>query len=227
MQPYFLPYIGYFQLITQVDTFVVYDQIKYTKKGWINRNRYLLNGKDQMFSLPLQRDSDMLNICDRQLAENFERSKLISKISEAYRKAPYYRETLALFERIVMCPENNLFGYVFNAIIETCSHLDIHTKIVKSSSVEGESVLQGKERVLALCHALGANAYLNPIGGLELYSKAEFSAAGVPLSFLKSRCCEYPQFGHPFVPWLSILDVLMFNSRERVGAMLRDEFDLV
>ena len=93
MQPYFLPYIGYFQLIAAVDQFIVYDNIKYTKKGWINRNRLLQNGTDTVFSIPLSKDSDALDIRERQIAADFRRDKLLKQIAEAYRKAPYFGQT--------------------------------------------------------------------------------------------------------------------------------------
>src|SRR5690554_2832006 len=94
MQPYFLPYLGYWQLLNCVDTFVVYDDVEFTKKGWIHRNRYLSNGSDQMFSLPLKKDSDYLDVRDRYLADSWEseKIKLRRKIEGAYKKAPYFSE---------------------------------------------------------------------------------------------------------------------------------------
>ena len=109
MQPYFLPYIGYYQLIAAVDVFVVYDNIKYTKKGWINRNRMLRNGKDVMFSLPLKSDSDRLDVCQRELAVDFDPRQLLNTINGAYRRAPYFSLTSPLIEQIVMYDDRNLF----------------------------------------------------------------------------------------------------------------------
>ena len=109
MQPYFLPYIGYFQLIAAVDTFIIYDNVKYTKKGWINRNRLLLNGRDAMFSLPLKKDSDYFDIDKRELANEFNPNKLLNQIIGAYRHAPQFKETLPLIEKIIQIPEKNLF----------------------------------------------------------------------------------------------------------------------
>ena len=88
MQPYFFPYIGYFQLIASVDLFIVYDNIKYTKKGWINRNRILLNGKAVPFSLPLKSASDSLDLRDRELATDIDRERLVNQLYGAYRRAP-------------------------------------------------------------------------------------------------------------------------------------------
>ena len=129
MQPYFLPYIGYYQLIASVDLFVVYDNIKYTKKGWINRNRMLQNGKDVMFSLPLKSDSDYLDVCERQLAPDLNRDKLLSQFKGAYRHAPYYAQTFPLIEQVVRYEDMNLFGFMQHSIVKTCEHLGITTAI--------------------------------------------------------------------------------------------------
>lgn len=216
MQPYFLPYIGYYQLIAAVDVFVVYDNIKYTKKGWINRNRMLMNGQDAMFSLPLKKDSDSLDVVQRELAADYSRERLLNQFKGAYSQAPHFGETFALLERIVLNEECNLFRYIHHALVETCAHLRIDTEIRVSSVIGIDHNLKGQEKVLALCRAVGADTYINAIGGTELYSREEFGSQGVELKFIKSRPFSYGQFGATFVPWLSIIDVLMFNSLDAV-----------
>lgn len=227
MQPYIFPYIGYFQLIGAVDAFVVYDNIKYTKKGWINRNRYLLNGEAATFSLPLRKDSDDLDIRDRSLSADFDRRKLIAQLREAYRKAPHFAATLALVEEVVSNPEENLFAYLRHGLEATCRHLGLATPLVVSSSIDADHSLRSQQRVIALAKALGADEYVNPIGGLELYSREDFARESLALRFLRSQPIEYPQFGRDFVPWLSILDVLMFNGAEATREALLPRFDLV
>src|SRR5579859_6091366 len=120
MQPYFFPYIGYFQLINAVDLFIVYDNIKYTKKGWINRNRILSNGKVVPLSLPVKNDSDSLDIRDRQLAEAFTPSKLVNQISGAYCRAPYFKEAFPLIEQVLRQDEPNLFKYLYQSLVGVC-----------------------------------------------------------------------------------------------------------
>ena len=227
MQPYFLPYIGYFQLIAAVDLFVVYDRIKYTKKGWINRNRMLVNGADAMFSLPLKKDHDALDVVDRTLAADFDRARLCQQIRGAYGRAPCFTQTFALVEQIMQHPDNNLFGYVHHSLLALCRHLGIATEIRVSSTVAIPACAKGQDKVLALCGALGASTYRNAIGGLELYNGQDFQRAGIELQFIRARPWEYPQFGQPFVPWLSILDVLMFNPLEQVRDRIRSGFDVV
>ena len=227
MQPYFLPYIGYFQLIGAVDRFVVYDNIKYTKKGWINRNRMLQNGADVMFSLPLKSDSDYLDIAERELTPDFNGDKLLAQIANNYRRAPQFAETYALMERIVRHPERNLFGYLQHALVQCCDHLGIDTEIVVSSTLPADHTLKAQERVLDLCKVTGSTTYINAIGGVELYSKNEFRANGIELQFLRAQALNYQQGAAPFVPWLSILDVMMFNPREAVSAHIASGYELV
>jgi hypothetical protein len=227
MQPYFLPYVGYFQLISAVDKFVIYDRIKYTKKGWINRNRFLLNGSDSMFSLPLKKGSDALNVVERELASDFDRGRLLGQFAGAYRHAPHFAQTMALLELIIRHPDDNLFGYIHHSLATLSAHLALHTEIRVSSTLSFDNELKGQDKVIAICQATGAQLYINPIGGMELYAKPDFAARGIELQFLKSRPFEYPQFGQPFVPWLSILDVLMFNPVEAVRTCLDHNYDLV
>jgi hypothetical protein len=227
MQPYFFPYIGYFQLIAAVDQFIVYDNIKYTKKGWINRNRMLQNGKDVMFSLPLKNDSDSLNVCERVLAVEFNRDKLLNQFKGSYRHAPYFVQTLSLIEQIVRHQDANLFRFLHHSIVKTCEHLCITTEIRISSGIAIDHDLKNQDKVLALCAALGASTYVNAIGGRELYSTETFRERGVELKFIQSKPFEYPQFGDEFVPWLSIIDVMMFNSVETIKESLVMKFELV
>lgn len=227
MQPYFLPYIGYFQLIAAVDRFVVYDNIKYTKKGWINRNRFLQNGTDAMFSIPLKKDSDSLDVCERELASDFDREKLLNQLMGAYRRAPQFDRTFQLIEQVVRCPERNLFQFLHNSIVQVCAHLGIATPFTVSSTIPIDHGLHAEDKVLALCEALGATVYVNAIGGVELYSKQAFSERNIALHFIRSLPFEYFQFGEPFVPWLSIVDVLMFNSLDAVRACITNNYELI
>lgn len=228
MQPYFLPYIGYFQLLAAVDRFVIYDTIQYTKRGWINRNRMLRNGEVATFTLPLKKGSDFLDICDRQLADDYSPSALQNLIVGAYRKAPEFGHVMPLIADILNFPSRNLFTFLHNSIQACCGYLDIRTKLITASETEkGKTDLTGVDRVLALCKALDAEIYVNPIGGLGLYQPSVFAANGLGLKFLKARPDPYPQGGTGFQPFLSILDVMMFNPVERVSEMLQSGYDLL
>lgn len=227
MQPYFLPYIGYFQLIGAVETFVVYDNIKYTKKGWVNRNRMLRNGEDVTFSLPLAKDSDSLDIVQRELAADFDRQKLLNQFKGAYSKAPYFDVAFPVLTRIVLNEERNLFRYIYQSIVELCSHLGLATEIRISSEIDIDHDLKSQDKVLAICNALGADSYINAIGGLELYRHEDFAAQDVALQFIKAKPFEYPQFAGQTVQWLSIADVLMFNSLDVVKDRIANGYEMI
>ena len=227
MQPYFFPYIGYFQLIAAVDTFIVYDNIKYTKKGWINRNRMLQNDKDVMFSLPLKSDSDYLDVCERELATDFNRDKLLNQFRGAYLRAPFFEQIFPLVEQIVRYEDANLFSYIYHSITRTCEYLGIKTEIKVSSSIAIDHDLKNQDKVLALCEAVGAKVYVNAIGGMELYSKEVFLDKNIELKFIQSKSFEYTQSGAEFVPWLSVIDVMMFKSLDTIQQSILTNYELI
>lgn len=222
MQPYFMPYIGYFQLINLVDTFVVYDDIQYIKKGWINRNRFLVNGKDDYFTLPLKKDSDFLDVRDRQLADSFPREseKILRRIKQAYLKAPYFKEIYPLVSDCFKYSNHNLFQFILYSIIKMKQLLGINTNIIISSDLQMDRKLKGKDRVIATCLKLKSDHYINPIGGRILYDEREFLAYGIRLNFIKTLNISYKQFNHDHVPYLSIIDVMMFNEINAIKKML-------
>jgi hypothetical protein len=226
MQPYFLPYIGYWQLFNAVDMFVIYDNIKYTKKGWINRNRFLLNGQPETFTLPLKSDSDSLDINQRFLSKDFDRERLFRQIQNAYAKA-IHSEKLGWIRSCFTEGSDNLFDYINMSISHIAGALDIKAKFTLSSELPFDhKQFKGQDKVLAICEHFGATQYINPIGGTELYNHADFSAKGIELKFLKSRLTPYQQLGNDFVPALSIIDPLLCVGVEATKAMLED-YDLV
>lgn len=228
MQPYFLPYIGYFQLMNLVDEFVVYDNVEYTKKGWINRNRILLNGKVDYLTLPLQKDSDYRSIVERNLAPIWpqERVKVLNRIKQAYSKTPGFEETLPLLQSCMEYGDLNLFYFILNSIELIKNHLGIKTKIIISSQVEANHTLKAELRVIDICSSLGAEEYINPIGGIQLYSESNFSDSGIRLKFLQARNVWYNQGVDNFFPFLSIIDLLMHCGKQRTMRML-DEYDFI
>lgn len=227
MQPYFLPYIGYFQLIKAVDIFVIYDNIQFSKKGWIHRNRILVNGRDEYFTLTLKKDSDYLNVNQRVLSESWEQEKLktLRIIKENYKKAPFFLSTFPIIEEIFNFKSRNLFDFIYHSLVQINSILGIESKIVLSSTIAIDHELKAQNKVLAINENLQASHYINPIGGLLLYDAPSFEKKNIELSFLKSKNIAYKQNEKEFMPWLSILDVMMFNDIPTIKNWL-GEFDL-
>lgn len=218
MQPYFMPYIGYWQLIASVDIYVIYDDVNYIKKGWINRNNILVNNDKQMFTIALNGASQNKLINEITIADDF--IKLRKTIHMAYHKAPYYNDVMALLNKIFSYKSSNLADFIANSIKLVCQNLDIQTKIIMSSDIEKNNSLKGQNKILEICKLLKADAYYNAIGGQELYDKDNFKAEGIDLHFIQTNLAPYTQLGNKYVPGLSMIDVLMFNSQQQVTEML-------
>jgi hypothetical protein len=227
MQPYFFPYIGYFQLINAVDKFVVYDDVNFINKGWINRNNILVGGKANLFTVPLKGASQNLLIHEIEL-ENIDgfSKKFLKTIEQSYKKAPFFNEGFEIVERVFNSFSGNISELATKSLTETCQYLGLDTEIVPSSVIYQNQNLKAQERILDICLQEKAAHYINPIGGLELYSKELFAQNGILLNFIKSKRVEYPQFKNEFVPWLSMIDVLMFCSKDQIYGFL-SEYQLV
>jgi hypothetical protein len=228
MQPYFCAYIGYYQLIHSVDKFVICDNMQYTKGGWFNRNRILDNGTDRMFTIPVKKGGgSFANVNLRYLADNSirERTRILKQIQSLYKKAPFYSENYPLVRRLFLQENNNLFDFINYSVSELCSNLGITTEIIICSSLEIDHDLKGQERILKICKYLKTDTYINAIGGKQLYDNDSFNKEGINLKFIRSKNIEYPQFNHEYVPWLSIIDILMFNGIDTIKNYL-NEYEL-
>ena len=227
MQPYILPYIGYLQLMANVDKFIFYDDVAFINRGWINRNRVLMNGKDFMFTIPLKEASQNKLINEIYIDNTINwRPKFLKSIEQSYKKAPFYQEVYPIIERIINDNSEKINDYIANSFEVLSQYLDIKTEIVRSSSIYQNAHLKSQERILDICIQEKASHYINPIGGMELYQKSIFEQQNIKLSFIKTKPVQYTQFKNEFIPWLSVLDVLMFNDKTTIQGFL-NEFELV
>ncbi|PWM79652.1 MAG: hypothetical protein DBY32_01960 [Phascolarctobacterium sp.] len=223
MQPYFFPYIGYWQLMNAVDKYVIYDDVNFIKGGWINRNRILINGKSQYFNVPMNGASSFKLINEIQINNSeINITKNMKSIYMAYHKAPYFDKVYTLVDEIYKYKTKNLSLFLINSIRHIAKYLGINTEIIISSMLSKNNELKGQDKVIDICKNLKATDYYNAIGGMELYSFDTFQKNGINLSFLKTNEIRYKQFNNEFVPNLSIIDVMMFNSKEEIKIMLND-----
>lgn len=218
-QPYLFPYIGYWQLMNLADVYVVSDSMQYIKKGYVNRNSILIDGKKHLFTLEaLGVHTDTL-INEVQVGNN--RKKIAKSIYNAYVKAPYFKEVYPMIEEVLFYEEKNLARYLGNSLQKIAAYLEMDTKFIYLSELQGETSLKAQERTIDINKRLNADHYINAIGGQELYSKDDFLNENIKLSFLKTENIEYKQFKNEFVPYLSIIDIMMFNSKEQIQEMLK------
>jgi len=229
MQPYLFPYLGYFQLLGAVDKFVIYDDINFIKQRWINRNNILIGSKASLFSVPLRDASSFRHINETEVhrgAYGRWLRKFLTTVDQNYRKAPFYEPVRRLLGSVFEGFEGSIAALALRSVRETAHYLDIRTTIVETSRVYGNDALRGQDRIIDICLKEGADHYLNAIGGKNLYAAQDFEARRITLHFITTWLTPYAQFGDHFVPSLSIVDVMMFNSPDRVRELLR-EFDIV
>ncbi|MFC5453923.1 WbqC family protein [Prosthecobacter fluviatilis] len=216
MQPYFLPYIGYFQLMKAADRFVFLDDVNYINRGWINRNRLRTPQGPAWFTLPLIGASQNRLICeiDIKTDDGWKRS-LERTISITYSKAPFFADIFPLFQSWLSSASGNLAQYLSRNLQDIAAWLGLDTQMVPSSSIYPKGELRGQHRILDICLREGADMYVNPPGGRELYDASVFSSSGVQLQFLKPELqnLQLVSAGEDG-PVLSILDLMMYNSQQ-------------
>ena len=227
MQPYFFPYIGYFQLLNAVDKFILFDDVSFINRGWINRNRILLNKEPFLFSVPLDNASQNRTIKEIKVSNDRRwRNKFLKTLEQSYNTAPYFERTYALIKDILNSSDNYLKDWILKSFSLIKQELNLPVRLVESSEIYNNAELKGAERILDIAKTERAGIYVNPIGGRELYSQDEFVKNGITLLFLRTKDFSYNQFGNTFVPNLSFIDVLMFNSNSEIRSLL-NLYDLI
>lgn len=228
MQPYLFPYIGYWQLIGAVDKFVILDDVNFIKRGYINRNSILINGKPYMFTVPVKSASQNRLIKDTKLNfDDKEKKRFIAQIENAYKKASMYKEVMPLIENIIGNETDDITDFIKYSLEIVKDYLNMPTELEKSSEIEKDNSLTAERRIIEICKCLGADIYINPCGGRALYNAEDFNKEGMQLYFLDTRFDNiiYKQFSNEFVKSLSIIDVLMFNTTDKIQEFLK-EYDL-
>jgi hypothetical protein len=227
MQPYFFPYIGYYQLIAQAEAFVSYNDAQYIRGGWSNRNRIQRNGVPHFLTFPVIKAHHTLSYAQRHYRASAEnRDRILRSVKEAYKRAPHFSSAMQVIEEIMSFPDPTVANFNRNLIEKSCNFIGITTPIFESSAIEMPAGLSGQDRVIAICKALRADRYLNTIGGLSHYDRESFEAEGMRLNFTRAATLLYDQGGREALPNLSIIDVIMFNPLEKVREML-DGYEVV
>jgi hypothetical protein len=224
MQPYLFPHIGYFQLMNAVDEYIIYDDVQFIKGGWINRNNILIGGDKVLVTFALEGASANKMIKEIDIKDDFK--KFLKTISMAYSKAPYHSHILALLDSICGYENRNLVAFTHNSFREISNYIGFDADIQLSSDLRKNNNLSGKDKVISICKEKHADVYINAIGGKALYDRQDFLDNGIRLKFLKSEEVAYKQIKSHFVPGLSIIDVMMFNSPLKIKELL-NEYSLV
>lgn len=223
MQPYIFPYIGYFQMINAVDKFVFYDDVNFIKQGWINRNKILVSGTDHLFTVPLSKANSFTLIKDtlinEKLYENW-KIKFLQTISQNYRNAPHFDVIYKLVSEVMNDTCISISDLAINSVKAVSQYINLKTDFIISSQSYQNKNLERQERLFDICRREKSLHYINASGGQELYTKEDFLKQGIKLDFIKSLPLTYKQFKNQFIPYLSIIDVLMFNNPDDINLLL-------
>lgn len=227
MQPYFFPYIGYFQLMHAVDRFIIMDDVTFQKKGWIQRNKMLLYNKKHLFTVPLKHASSFTLLTqldvNKTLFPQWEKKFLLS-LEHAYKKAPYFNDLMPVIHEVLNSDFTTIAELATNSVCSMRSYLGIGTTIIPSSTIYNNIHLYNQARIIDMCVQERCTGYINLSGGTVLYSKEAFAEKGVQLNFMMSDPIYYKHDNDDFIPWLSIIDVAMYNSKDTIKGFLESYF---
>lgn len=224
MQPYFFPYIGYFQLMKAVETFIMLDDAQYVERSWMNRNRINLNDRPAWITMPVRNASRDLAINQRfyMLADGI--PVINRKIQAAYSKSPFFADISAMLAGIFEYADANVARFNSNLLISVGRALDLHCQVHFASEFDNPLHFRGEARILDLCQRLGVTHYVNAIGGTSLYQNESFRSVGIRLSFIRTR--TVPQQAPIDIGHLSIIHDMMQTGTECTRELL-NMYDLV
>lgn len=227
MQPYLFPYIGYFQMIKEVDTFVIFDDVNFIKKGWINRNNILLNGIKHAWTLPLINASQNRLIKEIDIFEpGKNKQKLLTLFEQAYNKTPIYDNVFPMIKDIILNPDDSIVDFIENSLKIIANYLNLNTNFIRSSGISNLNSLRAQERIIDIVKRIGGTTYINAIGGMELYQKEAFKNADLEINFIKTGTVYYKHAADVFIPGLSIID-LIFNCDKDIVIKKLDNYELI
>ena len=219
-QPKFLPYIGYWQLINSVETFVILDDVNFVKKAYINHNFILIDEKLHKFSLELKSASQNKLINQIEIGKNS--LKILKTIELNYKKKPYFKKVFPILEDIFSYKEKNLAKFIGHSLEKICNYCEIKTNLVYSSTINKNNNLKAQNKIIEICQKLNIKNYIQVIGGKDLYDKNKFIKKNINISFLDTKIKKYNQSKYNFTSHLSIIDIMMHNSKDVINDMLNN-----
>ncbi len=232
MQPYTFPYLGYFQLINYVDKWVVFDDAQFISKGWVNRNRILhpdIKKEWQYFTVPVKKHSRESRIKAVEINEEKPwRDEFLGKLTSYKKKAPFYAETVEFIGDCISFNGGSLSEWIIYTLENTCAYLNIpfDHSVFSETEMSTDNVQHAGQWALEIADTLGADEYVNPPGGYTIFNENEFQEKNIELKFLKPDLIPYVQRRDGFVPGLSIVDVMMWNDKDKIHRLLTD-FEIV
>ncbi|MBN2520773.1 MAG: WbqC family protein [Bacteroidales bacterium] len=229
MQPYFLPYLGYFALIKYTDYFVVFDTPQFIRHGWIERNRILKPQEGwQYIKVPLEKHSRETSIKDIRINNSLPwREKILAQLTHYKRKAKYFNIVIDLVNDIISLKTDSITELNTYGLEKVSNYLGIDFKysIFSKMGLNIQEIQAPDDWALSISKELNATEYINPIGGRDFFDTIKYEKSGINLNFLDIKLNKYNQHRNNFEAGLSIVDVMFFNSPDSIYKML-DDYEL-
>ena len=218
MQPYFIPYLGYFQLIQKSDTFVIHDDAQYVKQSWINRNQLFIGQAVGYYTIPVSSHSHDSKINTLNLSNQHKKhvQSMFSRFENSYRTAPFFEEAKTIFAEVLEIESTNFVEYIVRGLSVVATALNLDFKPIMSSSLEIEPSLRGQEKVIAIAKELKADSYINLPGGRSLYSPREFSNKDLQLFFIEPNLPDFDLGNKSRIPRMSIIDRIAYCGLDEI-----------
>lgn len=226
MQPYFLPYLGYLNLMSSVDLFIVHDDVQYTKRGWINRNRFFDGAREVKFQVPLQKGSVESLISERSLSTSYQPNSLLRIFDNRYKRSENWDLHRSDINRILNSDHRNLADFLTSSLESLAETLSLECQIIRSSELDLPTNLRGQDRVLEICNLLGSDTYINPPGGKSLYDAETFRKRDIDLKFIMPLLSPYGS-SQPFIPGQSVVDALAEATTEELQFAVHRNYSIV
>ena len=219
-QPEFLPWLGFFHKLTLGDTYMIVDNVQFKKKHFENRNRIRSREGALWITVPVQTQGRFDQRIDEVAIDNRNpwRRKVLKSIEFNYAKTPHFEEYWPFFSAVLGREREGLAGLNEELIRGCIDFLGIDVKIVKSSELGVEA--QGTDLIVAMCEAAGAEVYVSGQSGREYLDEEALAQSGVSLVYQVFEHPRYRQIAEPFIPQLSVID-LLFNEGEKAGEYVR------
>lgn len=221
MQPYLFPYLGYFEIIAQSDTFIFYDDVDFIRRGWINRNNLIINKEKKLFTIPVQKTNVGVKISEVELVGYADwKDKFLITLLQNYKKSTNFDRVYNLIQDVLNKSDYKYISELaINSLTMTSSYLGLKTTFVKSSELKVNDNLTKEFRLFEIAKVFKAKEIVMPVGSLTLYEGWPFEE--LRLKTLKKNNFTYCQKRKLFEPNLSIIDVLMHVEKEVIVNILK------
>lgn len=224
LQPSYIPWIGYFEQIVNVDIFVFYDDVQYTKNDWRNRNKIKTLDGSSWLSIPIKSStSKKINEVLIDDTKNWQ-TKHLKSLKQYYSKSKYFEDIYPLLEKNINSDINSISTLSIDIIKDIVKYLKIDTKFYLSSDLDigGDK----NNRLINICKHFNASSYYTGLAAKDYIDEELFKKNNIELVYQEYKHPSYEQLHGDFLPYLSIIDLLFNHGRDSKKIITKESLDV-